>query len=560
MTLSSYTISRRFQWILVLVILSILLPPAESIAAVSDDFERKPSAELLGRASSYIEADTLLDKAVAALSVVANRYYAKPEDSTARRDAITAMYQLGNIYSLRIFDFPKAYTNLSTARMLAEEEGDDYELAQILLRLANIYNICYDEEDKKSTYALLSEALDRALAGNNEEVITRLAVNLSIMQVLKQGWGVHAGEIARIRNYRFPANSHYREICINIIDGMNAYFRGDYKRAESLYKKVLDSLPDDQSYKERYVYGTMYLLQYVYEDMGDYAAEERLLRDRLRFVKELSLADYELYTYSHFINFFKRRNQPDSVRKYHTLYLFKKEELDDNSGLSQVENVEMLRQIETANDEVRQMSLHRIKERRRLTVTIAVSIVVSILLLTFVYLFLNLKRNHKLLFQKNRELLEREEQLKMLMAHKSGAGESAQAAPIETADDSGADCEADEESVQLFPRILKVMEEDRTIYDQGFGADDLAALLHAPQRSVSRAINACSGMNFHQFLNGYRVREACRLMQDTDPESTTVEYIAESVGFKSRTSFASLFKKTTGLTPSEYWRMARKEQ
>lgn len=230
------------------------------------------------------------------------------------------MYQLGNIYSLRIFDYPKTHTNLSTARMLAQEEGDDYELALILLRLANIHNICYDEEDKKSTYALLSEALHRAIAGNNDEVMTRLAINMSIMQVLKKGWGIHAGEIARIRNYRFPADSHYRTICVNIIDGMNAYFRGDQKTAENHYRKVLDSLPDDQSYRERFVYGTMYLLQYVYENSGDYAAEEKLLRDRLRFVQELGLDDYELYTYSHLVNFFKRRNQPDSVRKYTYLY------------------------------------------------------------------------------------------------------------------------------------------------------------------------------------------------------------------------------------------------
>lgn len=559
MTLSS-NIAMRWTAILVMLLSALILLPEESRAAVSEDFERKPSAELLGRAASYIEADTLLDKAVAALSVVANRYYARPEDSTARRDAITAMYQLGNIYSLRIFDYPKAYTNLSTARMLAQEEGDDYELALILLRLANIHNICYDEEDKKSTYALLSEALDRAIAGNNEEVMTRLAINLSIMQVLEDGWGTHAGEIARIRNYRFPADSHYRTICVNIIDGMNAYFRGDHKTAENHYRKVLDSLPDDQSYRERFVYGTMYLLQYVYENSGDYAAEEKLLRDRLRFVQELSLDDYVLYTYSHLVNFFDRRNQPDSVKKYTYLYLYAKEELDQTSGLSKVQNVDMLRQIEKANEEVRQLSLHRLQERRRLTVTIAVSVVVSILLLTFVYLFLNLKRNHKLLFQKNRELLEREEQLKMLMAHRPAADDSVQGAPKDGSAGTGADCEADEESALLFPRILKVMEEDRTIYDQGFGADDLAALLHVPQRSVSRAINACSGMNFHQFLNGYRVREACRLMQDTDPETTTVEYIAESVGFKSRTSFASLFKKTTGLTPSEYWRMTRKEQ
>lgn len=541
----------------ILLIISLILP-ASVYAAGNDELESKSSAELLGRASSYIEADTLLDKAVASLSVITNRYYAKPEDSTARRDAITAMYQLGNIYSLRLFDFPKAFTNLSTARMLAEEEGDDYDLSLILLRLANIYNICYDNTEQKATHAMLSEALDRAIASNNEEVITRLAVNFSILQILEKGWGAHAKEISRIRAYRFPAKSNYRLVYVNIVDGMNAYFRGDYAAAEKHFKKVIADLPADLQFRERYVYGAMYLLQYVYENKGDYVAEEKLLRERLKYVKALNLDDYILYTYSHLVHFFDRRHQPDSVKKYTYLYLLKKEEMNQNTGLNKVKNVDMLRQIEKANDEVRELSLKRIKERRRLIVVISISVVVFIILLGVVYLFLNLRRNHKLLFQKNRELLDREEQLRMLIAHKNAeSAEGAQHPPDK--EDSGGDCEADEESTLLFPRILKVMEEDSSIYSLGFGIDSLAGILHVPQRSVSKAINACSGTNFHQFLNGYRIREACRLMQTTDPTSTTVEYIAETVGFKSRTSFASLFKKTTGLTPSEYWKMAHKE-
>lgn len=537
-----------------IILISILLTAALA-AAGGEALDRKPSAELLGRASSYVEADTLLDRAVAALSVVANRYYARPGDSTARHDAIKALYQLGNIYSLRIFDYPKAYSNLSTARMLAEEEGDDYTLALILLRLANIYNICYDEADHESTYRLLSEALDRAIAGKNEEVVTRLAINMSIMRVLEDGWGEHAGEIGKMRSLRFSPNSIYGIICVNTVDAMDAYFHGDYTQAEKLLKNVLAVLPADQTFRERYEYGTLYLLQYVYERSGDYAAEENLLRERLKLVKDLGLDDYVLYTYSHLANFFDRRNRPDSVDKYTYLYLFHKEEMNQNSGLNKVQNVDMLRQIEKANDEVRELSVKRQKERRHLTVALAVIAVVVTLLLTFVCLFLNLKRNHKLLFQKNRELLDREEQLRMLMAHKAAEAETEA-----SEEKGGGGCEADEESAMLFPRILKVMEEDRAIYGLGFGIDDLASILGVPQRSVSRAINACSGANFHQFLNGYRMREACRLMRTTDPAATTVEYVAETVGFKSRTSFASLFKKATGLTPSEYWKMARKGQ
>lgn len=526
---------------------------------INRQFKDKSSVELMGRASAYIEADTLLDRAVAALSEVANRYYAKPSDTTARQDAIRAMYQLGNIYSLRIFDYPKAYANLTTARMLAEEEHDDYDLALILVRLANIYNVCYDDADKSTIFKLLSEALDRAIAGNNEEVITRLAMNLSIMQFLEGGWGTHAGEIDKIKKHMFPAGSVLGTICTTIIDGMESYFKGDYHNAEAKLRKVLSVIPKDHTFRERYEYGTMYLLQYVYEKSGDYTAEEKLLRERLRLVNELSLDDYELYTYSHLANFFDRRNQPDSVKKYTYLYLLKKEELNQNSGLNKVENVEMLRKIEKANEETRELAVSRQKERRRLTIAIAVSVVVVVLLLAFVYLFLNLKRNHKLLFRKNQELLDREKQLRMLLAEKpveTKAGKDSSSGPVEEAEEDG----PDEESLTLFPRILEVMERNKAIYGLGFGIDDLSTILHVSRRSVSKAINVCGGANFHQFLNGYRIREACRLMQTTDPTSTTVEYIAESVGFKSRTSFALLFKKTTGLTPSEYWKMARKNQ
>ena len=67
-------------------------------------------------------------------------------------------------------------------------------------------------------------------------------------------------------------------------------------------------------------------------------------------------------------------------------------------------------------------------------------------------------------------------------------------------------------------------------------------------------------MNFHQFLNEYRIREVTRLMHDRNSDNLTVESLSESVGFKSRTTFASLFKKTTGLTPTEYWKMAKQDK
>jgi len=64
--------------------------------------------------------------------------------------------------------------------------------------------------------------------------------------------------------------------------------------------------------------------------------------------------------------------------------------------------------------------------------------------------------------------------------------------------------------------------------------------------------------NFNQLLGEYRIREACRRFGDQENYGNlTVEAIGASVGFKSRSYFAAIFKKITGLTPTQYAKEAK---
>ena len=110
---------------MVAFLLCLPCPRSLSGAGIDNSLKTWKSSELIGRAKSYIEADTLLDRAVEALSIVANRYYENPEDKEARHNAVEAMTQLSGIYSYRIFDFGKAYDYAATARLIAEEDKDD---------------------------------------------------------------------------------------------------------------------------------------------------------------------------------------------------------------------------------------------------------------------------------------------------------------------------------------------------------------------------------------------------------------------------------------------------
>ena len=59
-------------------------------------------------------------------------------------------------------------------------------------------------------------------------------------------------------------------------------------------------------------------------------------------------------------------------------------------------------------------------------------------------------------------------------------------------------------------------------------------------------------MSFYDFVNEYRVKEASKRLLDPAYREYTILAIALDAGFHSKTSFNRMFKKVTGLTPSQY--------
>lgn len=71
-------------------------------------------------------------------------------------------------------------------------------------------------------------------------------------------------------------------------------------------------------------------------------------------------------------------------------------------------------------------------------------------------------------------------------------------------------------------------------------------------RQVSSAINRCLNQNFHEFVNIHRVEEAKLLLRQSDADTHTVIEVATLSGFNSKAAFNRLFKKYTGMTPTQY--------
>lgn len=115
----------------------------------------------------------------------------------------------------------------------------------------------------------------------------------------------------------------------------------------------------------------------------------------------------------------------------------------------------------------------------------------------------------------------------------------------------------DEKMTGLVEKIEEAMDVREVYRDPEFSLDQLAELVGSNTKYVSQTINEAFGKNFSSYVNDYRVRKACRLLVEEGNSRLTVKAIGESAGFKSQSSFTSVFRKSTGLTPSIYQKMAR---
>jgi AraC-like DNA-binding protein len=103
---------------------------------------------------------------------------------------------------------------------------------------------------------------------------------------------------------------------------------------------------------------------------------------------------------------------------------------------------------------------------------------------------------------------------------------------------------------ELLDRLTILMERDKPFLQPGFSLPELAGKLNATVHVLSQVINDGLGKNFFEMVAAYRVEEAKRLLKEQP--HVKVEEIAEQVGYNSKSSFNTAFKKISGKTPSEY--------
>jgi AraC-like DNA-binding protein len=104
----------------------------------------------------------------------------------------------------------------------------------------------------------------------------------------------------------------------------------------------------------------------------------------------------------------------------------------------------------------------------------------------------------------------------------------------------------------LIEKLQQYMRNKKPFLDPELSLSVLARALGLNRNQLSHLINTGLGTNFYDFINKYRVEEVQRLMADPQKQNYNLLGMALEAGFKSKSTFNLIFKRFTGLTPSEY--------
>ena len=517
-------------------------PGAEGQATRHYAQMRKMSVpQLVEKGCYYINATLRPDSAMLCFSLAANARYRQTTDSTAAAASTAALNLMGQVAKDFYHNYQTAYTCFMQAEEEAIKRGQTSLLPVIHNNMASmeLLNTVNNTDSQLALKALRSykQAFHEAYDHRQTSVLPMICSNLATTAM---GWHLTDSVKAELQDYlALPsaqdADPHRRYLCQAVL----AYGSKDYSEALRLFQLSCDNVRGENSkVKSTHLISahnlTVQMLLEQHREEEALLVAEQLITLAHEYDNSIALNDiYELL-----YNYYQQKPDPAKAEQYELLHLREKDIIMNQGGLADIDKLKFLYEIEQMGLEARELA-----QRHSMQTRILYGLVVFLLIILVMMILLF--RQYRMLKEKNRQLY-----LNSLEKEDAKPRPKYQSHVMN-----------DQSKSELLHRIFIVMENSQDIYSNSFSLQRLAELVDANPNYVSQVINEHYGRTFNSLLNEYRVKEACRRMNDKDRFGhLTLEGIAQSVGIKSRTNFSAVFKQQTGLTPSEYQRQARLQQ
>lgn len=101
-------------------------------------------------------------------------------------------------------------------------------------------------------------------------------------------------------------------------------------------------------------------------------------------------------------------------------------------------------------------------------------------------------------------------------------------------------------------KLQQYMNEEKPFLNPSLTIQDVSNDIQIPVRDLSLLINHKLEQHFYDFINAYRIENAKNILKDVAKSKVTILEILYEVGFNSKSSFNTAFKKHTGFTPTDF--------
>lgn len=492
------------------------------------------------------------DSALVCYSIVADRLRDTSCSNDEKKLLARALNNIGFIYCVYHFDYNKSIELFEESSDVAKECDYTEHLPYLYLNIGGTYMACNMMYDSKHLFAdeiwhYLSKALTQGIATKQYDVALVAFLNMGEMHIINPDLEKINDAIRHFEAAKFPTSSKLVPFVRKYAEGVKEYNSKNYNKAAETFRQMHTLIPDNDLNRQRLELIVLQSMVNALDNAGKYDEAIATATVLLEKAKECGSSDDETMTYRTLSELYKKCNHSDKATEYLLQYHQKKD-----STLS-TRDMTLLSKLQIAN-ELKGIKRQLDKERaNRRLILIICFVAVTFIILLAVYMLTIIRSRRKLqqyvkeLYRKNVELIKAEKREKELREENTRIADEKYSASNLTAP----------ESLKIADKIIQVMENTELITDPEFSLQQLADTIGHSYKQVSQVVNETLGKNFRTLLNEYRIKEACTRLLDTERFSQyTIEHIAESVGFNSRSNFSVMFKKITGITPAQFQKNA----
>jgi len=428
----------------------------------------------------------------------------------AEKDTTTIILSrnlLASVYA-RMNNLVKAIDIYEDLKKIIEKSGDLRDKLMLYNNMGNLYGFMGNFEKAESSYVkcynyAVGLPVHRGGAANN----------LSFLNVLKNN-GSEAIKWANIAIAIAESINHSGLLMECLTNLGNGYYKsGDFDRAIQIGLRVIDLAKEQKALlQEQNAYGNMYLYN---EGKGNY------------------------------------KTALDYYKKYTDL----KDTIFNNNMMKQITELEAKYETEKKSRELAQKDEELRLASIKFNWTIAILLIVAVSLFTISLFFINIKKAYNELVKKNYELSKIKTDLfesNINVEKEQRKVSNLVELHIEDPEKYHSSSLSDEKKEDIYYRIRRLLEEEKVFMQKGITIEKFAMILEINSKYISQVINEKYEGGFSAVINDYRIRESIKLLSDEKYSSYSIEGIADTVGFNSKSVFNTTFKRLTGLTPSYY--------